>query len=134
MEVGDQIGDHLKLVAGQDEQVGVAGRGRDAPPRGAKVSSVRTTVVPTATTGRPSCCARRMLAAAAAPTVEALAIQPVLAGIVGRHRPEGAGPDVQGDARDLVARGRDRRQQLGVKCSPAVGAATAPGAAAKTVW
>ena len=61
--------------------------------------------------------------------LETFGVHAVFAQVVRLDGPERADPDVQ---RQKGV--RDRREDLRVKCSPAVGAATAPGARAKTVW
>ncbi len=63
----------------------------------------------------------------------ALRVHAVRAGVA-THRQEGAGADMQGDGGAAHARGGQRASKAGVKCSPAVGAATAPSARANTVW
>ena len=55
-------------------------------------------------------------------------------GVVHPHRLEGAGADMQRDARGGDAGVGQRGQQSGVKCRPAVGAATEPSCLANSVW
>jgi hypothetical protein len=50
------------------------------------------------------------------------------------ERREGAEADVQRDARNFDALGSQRSSICGVKCRPAVGAATEPRSREKTVW
>ena len=62
-------------------------------------------------------------------------VHPVVVGVVGLDRQEGARADVERQRR----RGRSPPPSsaaisAGVKCSAAVGAATAPGSAANIVW
>ena len=56
------------------------------------------------------------------------------ADVIDLDRQEGAGPDVQRHRHAPDARASSRASRSGVKCRPAVGAATAPSRAAKTVW
>ena len=58
----------------------------------------------------------------------------VIAQSLDADRPKRADADVQGHERSRNASLLTARSSSGVKCSPAVGAATAPGLAANVVW
>jgi hypothetical protein len=66
--------------------------------------------------------------------VVALDVHRVGGEIVDADRREGAEPDVQRDRAIVAPRAAIASSSAGVRCSPAVGAATAPGVRAKTVW
>ena len=55
-------------------------------------------------------------------------------GVVDPHRLEGAGADMQRDARRGDAASASAAISSGVKCRPAVGAATEPSCLANSVW
>ena len=99
-------------------------------PASAADSSARTTVVPTATTRPP---AARVCAIASQTAVrhrDALRVHGVCRELLGAHRLEGAGADVQRDERAVdAARGERGAAAAASKCRLAVGAATAPGIA-----
>ena len=61
-------------------------------------------------------------------------MQDVVVRVVHGDRLEGSGADRERQVRDLDAAGADALEDAVVKCSPAVGAATASGSRAKMVW
>ncbi len=84
-------------------------------------------VVPTATTRRPSRFASVTARAVASGISIGSGSMRCSSSRVGPQRPERARPDVQREVVDLDARApRARASSSGVKCSPAVGAATDP--------
>ena len=101
-------------------------KGRMVPSSSAALSSSRSEVVPTATMRPPAARAAFSAAAVSALTVPALGVHAVLVGIVGLHRQEGAGADMQRHHVRLTPSASRRANSVSVKCSPAVGAATAP--------
>ena len=100
--------------------------GRIVPSSPAALSSSRSAVVPTATM-RPPCArvvvqrVRRLRV-----TVPHSAMHPVPVGVLGLHRQEGAGADMQRHACSATPRASSRSSSSSVKCRPAVGAATEP--------
>ena len=98
--------------------------------------AVRSAVEPTATI-RPPLAPRRIerrrgLGADSVPNSACILWPSVSSAFTGRKVP---GADMQRDLveRDALARA-SRSNSTGVKCSPAVGAATEPSGAANTVW
>ncbi len=76
-----------------------------------------------------------MVSAAALVDLAALGVDAVLRDVVATHRQEGAGADMQGQRDAAGCRAASSAaSRAEVKCSPAVGAATAPSCAANTVW
>jgi hypothetical protein len=117
VEVGDEIGHHAELVAGQDQQIRAAARGRDraAPAQafqGAHHGGAHGHDGPALGLRAPEG-GRGWLA-----DHETLAVQMVAPGIVGSDRTEGARPHVQRDANDLVAPVLDLGEQLGREVQP----------------
>ncbi len=64
----------------------------------------------------------------------ALGVDAVGRDVVVADGEEGAGADMQGDGAPRTPRAASAASRSGVKCRPAVGAATAPAVAANTVW
>ena len=115
---------------------GLAGeRAGSMPSSPAALSSSRSAVVPTR-----RCARRRARAAFSASAVSALdrapfGMHPVVFGVVGLDRQEGAGADMQRDAYAAPRRAPSAApSRSGVKCRPAVGAATEPSSRANRVW
>ena len=95
---------------------------------------MRTVVVPTATTRRPSPRARAMAAAVAGVRLArsgGIRCASTIAAVTGRKV---AGPTCRVIAWTSTPAALSRSTTSRVKCSPAVGAATEPGAVAYTVW
>ena len=136
MEVGEHDVDGAEGVAGADEERGRAlPCARRTPSPAAAASSVRTTVVPTATIGRPAARVSAMARAVASGIVVALGVQRLV--VDARRRASGAkvpGPTCSVTVARRMPRASSAARSAGVKCRPAVGAATAPGVRAKTVW
>ena len=90
-------------------------------------SSVRTAVVPTARTGRPSARARFTASAVSGGTRVGLRVHDVVLDALAADRQEGAQAHVQGDRRPPRRRARrSSASSSSVRCSPAVGAAAEP--------
>ena len=104
------------------------------PPSPASVSSVRTTVVPTAQTRPPA--ARLWLMIRAARSLNRYDSSCI------RWRPRSSlstglkvpGPTCRSSSASATPLSRRRSSKSRVKCNPAVGAATLPSCAAYTVW
>ena len=108
------------------KMAGLAGEGPDRPILRRRVSSRRSD-------GRAD---RNDAAAGGARRVEGVGgfggdlapfgVHAVLGRVLGLHRQEGAGADVQRDEWREMPRASSAASSAGVKCRPAVGAATAP--------
>jgi hypothetical protein len=103
-------------------------------PLAAQDSSVRTVVVPTATMRPPRARSAAMACCVACGTSYHSLCMRCSAMVLGLHRLEGAGAHVQRDAGALHAARFQARRARSSKCRAAVGAATAPGFLANTVW
>ena len=122
MEVRDQVGRRPGSCRPGSRQRSVSPRrpATTAPPFArADASSERTTVVPTATTGRRSAARARDRGGRLGRDPVALGIQPVRARIVDLHGAERARADVQGErARPRARRAPIAASSAGVKCRP----------------
>ena len=108
MKVGHQGVDDREVVAGMDEEVGLASRRSNAAAgRRRRVSSARVVVVPTAMMRRAASCADRIARAASATDVEPFWIDLVVLDAVDAHGFERAVPDMQRDRRPPDARRRE---------------------------
>ncbi len=104
-------------------------------PESIALSSARVTVVPTAITRPPALAGLRVGVGQRGGDRVALLEHPVLGDILRSHRQERSGPDLEREEGEPhPARARRPSKVRGLKWSPAVGAATAPGSRAKTVW
>ncbi len=92
------------------------------------------TVVPTATTRPPRARAAAMAAQVAALTLSRSACSRPVLSWCGRSGAKVPAPTCRVTAARSTPRAASAASSGGSKCSPAVGAATEPGAAAQTVW
>ena len=95
VEVGQQPRGGAEPVAGGDEDRGLAGEGRSVPSSSAALSSSRSAVVPTATIRPPAAARGVQRARPWRPRPRRLGVHAVVGDVLGLHRQEGAGADVQ---------------------------------------
>ena len=134
VEVGQQPVDDAEPVARRDEQGGLAGAGARAPPARAPPPARAAIVVPTATTRPPRARAARSRRPSPAESNSARACircSAMSSTLTGWNVPA---PTCSVTNARATPRASSASSIASSKCSPAVGAATAPGSRAYTVW